>query len=110
MRAVHICEIRDRASLAFAVVSVAAGHELDRGVVGGCRIALGGPRPVAGAPGPGGAPATEASFAVATEAFFEQPVELMSRHTGLYELLREYFLQDTRRWFAGSAVIGAKPG
>jgi Mlc titration factor MtfA (ptsG expression regulator) len=40
-------------------------------------------------------------FAVATEAFFEQPAELASRHARLYELLQGYFMQDPRRWFAG---------
>jgi MtfA peptidase len=33
-------------------------------------------------------------FAVATECFFEQPIELSERHPRLYELLRDYFRQD----------------
>ena len=33
-------------------------------------------------------------FAVATECFFEQPVELAELHPRLYELLRDYFRQD----------------
>jgi Mlc titration factor MtfA (ptsG expression regulator) len=33
-------------------------------------------------------------FAVATECFFDQPVELKLRHSQLYELLREYYQQD----------------
>jgi len=33
-------------------------------------------------------------FAVATECFFDQPVELSERHPELYALLRDYFHQD----------------
>jgi Mlc titration factor MtfA (ptsG expression regulator) len=33
-------------------------------------------------------------FAVATEAFFEKPVPLRSRHPALYEVLRDYYRQD----------------
>jgi len=33
-------------------------------------------------------------FAVATECFFEEPVELVRRHPRLYELLRDYYHQD----------------
>jgi len=33
-------------------------------------------------------------FAVATECFFEQPVEMARRHARLYELLRDYYHQD----------------
>jgi MtfA peptidase len=33
-------------------------------------------------------------FAVATECFFEQPIELSERHPQLYELLRDYYRQD----------------
>jgi MtfA peptidase len=33
-------------------------------------------------------------FAVATECFFNQPVEMQRRHRRLYELLREYYRQD----------------
>ncbi|HEU0315942.1 MAG TPA: FAD binding domain-containing protein, partial [Solirubrobacteraceae bacterium] len=66
-------KVRDRASFAFAVVSVAAVLELDAGVVADCRIALGG---VAHKPWRArraeaalkGAPATEASFAAAAQA------------------------------------------
>ena len=36
-------------------------------------------------------------FAVATECFFERPVELAARHPALYELLRDYYRQDTAR-------------
>jgi Mlc titration factor MtfA (ptsG expression regulator) len=42
-------------------------------------------------------------FAVATECFFDQPVALKQRHAQLYELLREYYLQDpAARCTAGS--------
>ena len=34
-------------------------------------------------------------FAVATECFFEQPVEMAQRHPRLYDLLRDYYHQDT---------------
>ena len=34
-------------------------------------------------------------FAVATEAFFEKPVQLQKRHPALYEVLRGYYRQDT---------------
>jgi Mlc titration factor MtfA (ptsG expression regulator) len=34
-------------------------------------------------------------FAVATEAFFEKPVQLRQRHAALYEVLRGYYRQDT---------------
>jgi Mlc titration factor MtfA (ptsG expression regulator) len=33
-------------------------------------------------------------FAVATECFFERPVELADQHPELYELLRDYYRQD----------------
>lgn len=33
-------------------------------------------------------------FAVATECFFDRPMELAHRHPGLYELLRDYYRQD----------------
>ncbi len=36
-------------------------------------------------------------FAVATECFFEMPVEMASRHPDLYDLLRDYYHQDTAR-------------
>lgn len=36
-------------------------------------------------------------FAVATECFFETPVEMAARHPALYELLRDYYRQDTAR-------------
>jgi xanthine dehydrogenase YagS FAD-binding subunit len=69
-------KVRDRASFAFAVVSVAAVVELEDGAVRDCRIALGG---VAHVPWRArraeqalrGAPATEASFAAAADAELE---------------------------------------
>jgi Mlc titration factor MtfA (ptsG expression regulator) len=33
-------------------------------------------------------------FAVATECFFEKPVQLQSKHPELYEELKLYFQQD----------------
>ena len=33
-------------------------------------------------------------FAVATECFFEKPVEMRARHPELYQELRSYYLQD----------------
>ena len=38
-------------------------------------------------------------FAVATETFFEQPVQLRRRHAELYRLLCEYYGQDTAAAF-----------
>jgi Mlc titration factor MtfA (ptsG expression regulator) len=40
-------------------------------------------------------------FAVATECFFEKPVQMRRRHPQLYEILKEYFCQDTAARFAG---------
>jgi len=34
-------------------------------------------------------------FAVASECFFDCPIELREEHPGLYELLRDYYRQDT---------------
>ena len=39
-------------------------------------------------------------FAVATEAFFERPVELRAKHTALYEELRAFYRQDPAGWSA----------
>jgi xanthine dehydrogenase YagS FAD-binding subunit len=69
-------KVRDRASFAFAVVSVAAVLEVEHGAVRDCRIALGG---VAHVPWRArraeaalrGVPATEASFAAAAAAELE---------------------------------------
>ena len=36
-------------------------------------------------------------FAVATETFFCEPVELEARHRALYEVLRDYYRQDPAR-------------
>jgi hypothetical protein len=36
-------------------------------------------------------------FAVTTECFFDRPVELRDRHPSLYELLCQYYRQDTAR-------------
>jgi Mlc titration factor MtfA (ptsG expression regulator) len=46
-------------------------------------------------------------FAVATESFFEKPVELRERHPGVYGVLRGYYCQDPAGWFA--RADGARP-
>src|ERR687897_993331 len=66
-------KVRDRASYAFAVVSVAVAVELDRGTVRDCRIAFGGPTHVPWRAGPAedallGATAGEAAFRAAADA------------------------------------------
>jgi Mlc titration factor MtfA (ptsG expression regulator) len=40
-------------------------------------------------------------FAVASECFFDCPVELRDEHPRLYELLREYYRQDPAARVAG---------
>jgi Mlc titration factor MtfA (ptsG expression regulator) len=37
-------------------------------------------------------------FAVATEAFFERPVEMRAQHTRLYETLKGFYKQDPAGW------------
>ncbi len=37
-------------------------------------------------------------FAVATEAFFEKPIQLNQKHPDLYELLQRYYRLDPRQW------------
>jgi MtfA peptidase len=39
-------------------------------------------------------------FAVATECFFEKPVQMRRRHPQLYDILQEYYCQDTAIRFA----------
>lgn len=41
-------------------------------------------------------------FAVATECYFDRPVQMSQRHPKLYELLREYYRQDPAQRCAGS--------
>ncbi|HYT87121.1 MAG TPA: zinc-dependent peptidase, partial [Gemmataceae bacterium] len=36
-------------------------------------------------------------FAVATETFFTQPLQMRRRHRALYDLLRDYYQQDPAR-------------
>jgi Mlc titration factor MtfA (ptsG expression regulator) len=43
-------------------------------------------------------------FAVATEAFFERPVELRAKHAALYEELRSFYQQDPASWPAEESV------
>ena len=43
-------------------------------------------------------------FAVATETFFEQPVEMQKLHPGLYDVLRAFYKQDpASRWLRQAA-------
>jgi Mlc titration factor MtfA (ptsG expression regulator) len=44
-------------------------------------------------------------FAVATECFFDRPVDMQRRHPRLYELLRDYFRQDPAQRCAGAEGI-----
>jgi Mlc titration factor MtfA (ptsG expression regulator) len=43
-------------------------------------------------------------FAVASECFFDCPVELRARHAPLYELLCQYYRQDPAARIAGAAT------
>lgn len=45
-------------------------------------------------------------FAVATECFFEKPVQMNRRHPQLYDILREYYCQDSARRFAAAVGSG----
>jgi hypothetical protein len=47
---------------------------------------------------PYGAESPAEFFAVATESFFEMPVEMKARHPELYDLLRSYYRQDPAVW------------
>ena len=42
-------------------------------------------------------------FAVASEAFFEQPRELKERHPELYRQLQDFYRQDPVGWAARAA-------
>ena len=44
-------------------------------------------------------------FAVATECFFDCPVELREEHPRLYELLRGYYRQDPAARIAAGARV-----
>ena len=46
-------------------------------------------------------------FAVATEDFFERPVELRDAHPRLYELLQEFYALDPAGWVGRSAITAA---
>jgi Mlc titration factor MtfA (ptsG expression regulator) len=48
-------------------------------------------------------------FAVATECFFEKPVALRRRHPALYEVLRDYYGQDTAARFTRWAEANQSP-
>ncbi len=41
-------------------------------------------------------------FAVATECFFEKPLQMQRRHPQLYDLLRDFYNQDTAERFSGT--------
>ena len=49
-------------------------------------------------------------FAVATEAFFEQPHRLASRHPALYEEFLKYYRVDPRAWQAAPEEPSWNPG
>lgn len=51
---------------------------------------------------PYGAQSVDEFFAVAAEAFFVAPDDLLREHPDLYELLRGFFRQDTARVYAAS--------
>lgn len=52
-----------------------------------------------------GAESPSEMFAVATECFFERPIEMEQRHRQLYRLLSDYFGQDpASRWSRAQAV------
>jgi Mlc titration factor MtfA (ptsG expression regulator) len=48
-------------------------------------------------------------FAVATEDFFERPVELLDAHPRLYQLLQEFYALDPAGWVGRSAIAPASP-
>ena len=41
-------------------------------------------------------------FAVATETFFDRPVELRQRHPALYAELQDYYKLDPAQWVEGA--------
>jgi Mlc titration factor MtfA (ptsG expression regulator) len=43
-------------------------------------------------------------FAVASEAFFEQPQALQAHHTRLYETLKGFYKQDPAAWYGGGVA------
>lgn len=45
-------------------------------------------------------------FAVATECFFEQPLDMLKRHPELYEVFRDFYRIDPSRWFAADRTEG----
>ena len=49
-------------------------------------------------------------FAVATEDFFERPVELRAAHPRLYALLQEFYALDPAAWVAHQAMVAVTPG
>jgi MtfA peptidase len=47
-------------------------------------------------------------FAVATECFFEKPVQMQRRHAALYDVLRDYYGQNTAERFARAEAVRHK--
>jgi len=48
-------------------------------------------------------------FAVATECFFEQPVEMKHQHPDLYDIFADFYHQDPATWFPGRKELTAPP-
>lgn len=46
-------------------------------------------------------------FAVATECFFERPVEMRERHRELFDCLRRFYKLDPAEWFSGGKSFSA---
>jgi Mlc titration factor MtfA (ptsG expression regulator) len=44
-------------------------------------------------------------FAVATEAFFEKPVQLRQQHPEMYAVLKDYYCQDPAVWFERAGLV-----
>ncbi len=102
-------KVRDRASYAFALVSVAAALDLEDGVVRDVRIALGGVahkpwRATRAEEALRGGPATEAAFRAAAEAELEQ-AEPLPDNAFKVPLARNT-ITATLRNLAGSDLVG----
>jgi xanthine dehydrogenase YagS FAD-binding subunit len=105
-------KVRDRASYAFALVSLAAALEVEDGTVKNVRLALGG---VAHKPWRAfkaeaalqGAPATEESFARAAEAELESAVSL--KHNAFKVELARRVIVHTLRELSGPELDGKAP-
>jgi Mlc titration factor MtfA (ptsG expression regulator) len=49
-------------------------------------------------------------FAVATEDYFERPVELRAAHPRLYAMLQEFYALDPAAWVTRQATVAVPPG